>query len=142
MVSPWTARAVQGLTILADDDVLRFDRGNAPEHPDFLISNIFRGERDGSLHGEKSQDLEHMILHDIANDAKFVKVAPTAFRAEGLFEGNLYAVDVVAVPCGTKEFVAESENQQVFDHLLAKVVVDTEDLLLGPVRLQRLLQLS
>jgi hypothetical protein len=40
---------------------------------------------------------------------------------------------VVPVPGGAEELVAESEDEDVLDHLLAEVVVDTEDLLLLPV---------
>jgi hypothetical protein len=54
---------------------------------------------------------------------------------------NLNVVDVVAVPCGTKKFVAKSQNQKVLDHLLSKVVVNAENLLLFPVGFERLLKL-
>ena len=74
-----------------------------------------------------------MVLHDIANDAELVEVAATALGAKGLLEGNLDVVDVVSVPGGAEELVAESENEDVLDHLLSEVVVDTEDLLLLPV---------
>lgn len=32
---------------------------------------------------------------------------------------NLNVVYVVAVPCGAKEFVAESQNEEILYHLLA-----------------------
>jgi hypothetical protein len=51
----------------------------------------------------------------------------------------LNVVDVVTVPVGAEEFIAKSENQDVLDHLLTKVVVNTEDLLLLPVGLQSVL---
>jgi hypothetical protein len=54
----------------------------------------------------------------------------------------LNVVDVVTVPVGAEELVAKSEDQDVLDHLLTKVVVDTEDLLLLPVGLQGVLKLS
>jgi hypothetical protein len=54
----------------------------------------------------------------------------------------LYVVDVVSVPSSAKELVAEPENQDVLDHLLAQVMVNAEDLVLGPVRAQCLLELS
>jgi hypothetical protein len=54
----------------------------------------------------------------------------------------LNIVNVVAVPVGAEEFVAKSEDQDVLDHLLTKVVVNTEDLLLLPVGLQGMLKLS
>ena len=99
------------------------------------------------------------VLHDIANDAKVVKVTTTSLRSERLLESNLswgqtesrrhprhretnlHIVDVVPVPGRAKELVSESQNEQVLDHLLAQVVIDAENLLLLPVRLKRLLEL-
>ena len=46
----------------------------------------------------------------------------------------------MTVPCGVEEFVPKPQNQDVLDHLLTEVVVDTEDLLLLPVRVQSLLE--
>ena len=74
-----------------------------------------------------------MVLHNVANDAELVEVAATALSAERLLEGDLDVVDVVPVPGGTEELVAEPENENVLDHLLSEVVVDTEDLLFLPV---------
>lgn len=48
----------------------------------------------------------------------------------------------MAVPRSAEELVTESQNENVLHHLLSEVVVDTEDLLLLPVGLQGLLQLS
>lgn len=55
---------------------------------------------------------------------------------------NLDIVDVVAVPCRIEKLVAKPQNQDVLDHLLTEVVVDTEDLLLFPVGVQSLLQVA
>lgn len=49
---------------------------------------------------------------------------------------------MVTVPCGVEELVAKSQDQNVLDHLLTEVVVDTEDLLLLPVGVQCLLQVA
>jgi hypothetical protein len=54
----------------------------------------------------------------------------------------LNIVNVVAVPVGAEELVAKSEDQDVLDHLFTEVVVNTEDLLLLPVGLQGVLELS
>lgn len=48
----------------------------------------------------------------------------------------LHIIDVVAVPRGAKEFITETQDQDVLDHLFAKIVIDTEDLILLPVRFQ------
>lgn len=83
-----------------------------------------------------------MVLHDIADDAEFVKVSTSSFCAEGLFEGDLNAVNVVAVPGGSEEFVTESENEEVLHHLLSEVVVNTEDLFFLPVGFKGSLKLA
>jgi hypothetical protein len=54
----------------------------------------------------------------------------------------LNVVDVVPVPCGAKELVTKSENEDVLDHLLTQVVIDTVELIFGPVWCERSLKLS
>lgn len=83
-----------------------------------------------------------MVLHDISNDSKFVKVSTTPFSTKWFLEGNLYVVDVVSIPCSTKEFITKPQDQDVLDHFLSKIMIDTENLILMPVWLQCLLQLS
>ena len=82
------------------------------------------------------------VLHDITDDAEFIEVTTTALSAERLLKCDLDVVDVVTVPCGVEELVAKSQDENVLDHLLTEVVVDTEDLLLLPVRVQSLLQIA
>jgi hypothetical protein len=54
----------------------------------------------------------------------------------------LHVVDMVSVPGCAKELVAESEDEDVLDHLLTKVVINTVELILVPVRGKRALKLS
>lgn len=49
---------------------------------------------------------------------------------------------MVTVPCGIEELVAEPQDEDVLNHLLAEVVVNTENLLLLPVGLQGLLKVT
>ena len=49
---------------------------------------------------------------------------------------------MVPVPGSAEELVTESEDQDVLDHLLSKVVVNTEKLVLGPVRGKCALELA
>lgn len=55
---------------------------------------------------------------------------------------HLNVVDVMTVPGSSEELVTEPQDEDVLDHLLSQVVVNTEDLLLFPVGLQSLLQLA
>ena len=54
----------------------------------------------------------------------------------------LNVIDVVPVPGCAKELVTESENENVLDHLLTQVVVNSVELIFRPVWSQCLLQLS
>ena len=54
-----------------------------------------------------------MILHDITNDAKLVKVAPAAFSAKVLLHGDLHVADVVAIPKWIQEGVGKPHRQHV-----------------------------
>lgn len=103
-----------------------------------MIMFVNRGNRGG-----------HTVLHDIADDAELVKVASTALGAEGFLKGDLPSkldqlirplldsylniIDVVAVPGCVEELIAKAQNEDVLDHLLAQVMVNTEDLLFLPV---------
>lgn len=49
---------------------------------------------------------------------------------------------MVTVPCRVEELVAEPQNENVLDHLLAQVVIDTENLLFLPVGFQSLLEVA
>jgi hypothetical protein len=54
----------------------------------------------------------------------------------------LYIVDVVTVPSGVEEFVAEAHDKDVLDHLLTQIVVNTEDLLFLPVGVKGFLEVT
>lgn len=54
----------------------------------------------------------------------------------------LNVVDVVTVPGGVEELVTEAHNEDVLDHLLTQVVVNTEDLIFLPVGLEGFLKVT
>lgn len=49
---------------------------------------------------------------------------------------------MVSVPCRAEELVAESEDEDVLDHLLTQVVVNAVELVLGPVWRERALKFA
>jgi hypothetical protein len=51
-------------------------------------------------------------------------------------------MDMVAVPGRTKELVTKTQDQNIFHHLLAQVMVNTEDFVLLPIRFKGLLELA
>ncbi len=49
---------------------------------------------------------------------------------------------MVAVPGGIEELVSKSHNKDVLDHLLSKVVVNTENFLFLPVGVKGFLEIA
>lgn len=80
---------------------------------------------------------QHTILHDIADNAKFVKVTTATFCTKRLLESDLNVADMVLVPSSVHGNVSESEYQHVLDHFFSKVVVDTESFVFLPVFFDR-----
>ena len=68
-----------------------------------------------------------MVLDYVANGAGFIVEGTPTLNPEGLGHGDLYALDIVAVPDGLEHRVAEAEHQQVLHGLLAEVMVDSKD---------------
>ena len=72
-----------------------------------------------------------MVLEEVAAGAGLLVERAAALDADRLGHRDLHVVDVAAVPDGLEDAVAEPEDQQVADRLLAEVVVDAVDLLLA-----------
>jgi hypothetical protein len=49
---------------------------------------------------------------------------------------------VVSIPGRAEEFVTESEDEDVLDHLLTQIVVNAVELVLGPVWRERALKFA
>jgi hypothetical protein len=92
--------------------------GDTPRPP-----HVFR-----SIHRDPHHDLQQMVLHDVANDAKRVKVAATPLQPKILLECDLHRLDVLAVPRGLKELIRPTERRDVEDDLLAQVVIQAIEL--------------
>ena len=98
------------------------------QHLDLLVAHLLRGEVDGRLHRDVAQQLEHVVLNEVAQRADRVVVLGARADADVFGRGDLHLLDVVAVPPGLEHAVGEAERQQVLDRLLAEVVVDPVDL--------------
>lgn len=82
------------------------------------------------------------VLQDITNHPELIKVAATSFCSERLLECDLHVADRVLVPAGTHSDVSKAKDEQILDHLLPEVVVNTERLVFGPVLLKSVEELS
>ena len=96
------------------------------EHLLLLGAQVLGVEGDRLLHRGERQQLQEVVLDDVAGGADAVVVARAAADADVLGHGDLHVVDVVGVPDRLEHLVGEAQRQQVLDRLLAQVVVDPE----------------
>ena len=93
----------------------------------FLLgAQVVRVEGNGFLHGRQRQELEQVVLDDVAGRAHAVVVACPAAGADVLGHGDLDVVHVVGVPQRLEQLVGEAQRQDVLDRFLAQVMVDPE----------------
>ena len=94
----------------------------------FLLgAQVIRVEGDRLLHRGQRQQLQQVVLDDVAGRAHAVVVAGPAAGADVLGHGDLDVVHIVGVPERLEQLVGEAQRQDVLHRLLAQVVVDPED---------------
>ena len=112
------------------------------EHLLLLGAQVVRVEGDRLLHRGQREQLQQVVLDDVAGGADAVVVAGAAADADVLGHRDLHVVDVVGVPDRLEHLVREPQRQQVLDRLLAEVVVDPEDRVGREHRLDDVVQLA
>jgi hypothetical protein len=86
-----------------------------PDHLQLLVAHRLRLEARGGLHGDEAEELHQVVLHHVAHGAGAVVVGPAALDPHRLGHGDLDVVDVVVVPQGLEEEVAEADGHEVLD---------------------------
>ena len=69
-----------------------------------------------------------MVLHHVAQRAGDVVKLAALFHAQRFGNGNLHGLDVILIPQGFEQAVAEAQRQKVLQAFFAQVVVDAVDL--------------
>ncbi len=72
-----------------------------------------------------------MVRHHVAQRAGCVVEAAAVADAELFVDGDLHVIDVVAIPDRLEHAVGEAQHQDVLHRLLAEIVIDPVDLVLG-----------
>ncbi len=93
-----------------------------------LVTQRVGLEVDGWLHGHQAEQLQHVVLQDVAAGAGLLVERAPALHAKVLGHGDLDVVDVATVPDRLEDAIAEAEDQQVADGVLAQVMIDAIDL--------------
>ena len=96
-------------TKLAAHQVLFIDWGNGFQYLHLLVANAFAVEPCRRLHREIGQNLKQVILNYVTNYACLIVKSASPLHAEILGQGDLYTLDVVAVPERLNEGVCKAE---------------------------------
>ncbi len=125
------ARLVGVATKLAAHHAVGAQRADGAQHLGLLVADPFAVGAGRRLHGQVADDLEQVILDDVANDAGLLVELAAPLDPEVFRHGDLYVLHVVAVPDRLQKSVGEAKVEDVLDRLLAQVVIDAEDGRLG-----------
>ena len=128
--------------VLAADDALRPGRVQRAQHLHLLVPDGVGGEVDRRLHRRQGDELEQVVLEDVADRARLLVEGSAALDADRLRHGDLDVVYELAVPDRLEDPVRKAKGEHVLDRLLAEVVVDAKDLVLAEVLREPVVQLA
>src|SRR5713101_5857877 len=126
---------------LSADEIADLERWNRLQDFDLLITNRFTVCADRRLHRQVAQKLKEMVLDHVTNGSGLIVKSASPLHTELLSHGDLYALDVVAIPERLHQCVGEPEKYDVVDRLLAKIVVNAKNIGFGKSTMQDAIQL-
>ena len=97
------------------------------KHFDLFVAHRIRFEIGGRLHRHQAEQLQQMVLHDVAQGAEVIVIRPAALHADGFGDGDLHMLDGILVPQRLEQGVGEAQRDQVLDGFLAEIVIDAQD---------------
>src|SRR5581483_2533212 len=112
---------------LASNQMLWVQRWNGAKYFDLFIADSVAMQPTGSLHGQKSYNLKHVVLDHIANCPGGVVKLTTPLDAERFSHRDLHTLDGIPVPDGLQKTIGEAKEQKIEDCLFTEVVVDPKD---------------
>ena len=96
------------------------ERPHVAQHLGLLVANRLGVRRRRRLHRQVADDLQQVVLDDVANDAGLVVELAAALDAEALGHRDLHVLDVVPIPDRLEERVGEAEIEDVLHRLFAR----------------------
>ncbi len=85
----------------------------------------------GRLHRHQRQQLQHMVLHHVADCARIIIERDAAFQPDGFGHGDLHVINMRCIPQRFEHQIGKAQRQQVLHRLLAKIVIDPENAVFG-----------
>ena len=96
-----------------------------------LVANGIGLEGHRRLHRDQRNQLQHVILDDVARDAGTFEISAAFFHADRFGDSDLHMVNILTIPERLEDPVRKAQHEEVLNSLFAEVVVDAEDLALA-----------
>ena len=119
--------------VLTAHEVAGLERAHGLEQARLAVADCLALLAGGRVHGERRQDLQHMVLQHVADGARLVVERAAVLHAETFRHGDLDAAHIGAVPDRLVDRVGEARVEDVLHRLLAEIMVDAEDVLFGEI---------
>src|SRR5262249_46387570 len=104
--------------------------GQRTKHLYLFVSDSFRFKRSGRLHRRETEQLQSMVLNDVAQRSGRVVIgAASAFHTNALGYCDANVVDMCAVKDRLEDRIAEPKCKDVLNRLFAEIVIDAENLI-------------
>ena len=94
-----------------------------------FVAHAVGMEGDRRLHGDQGEKLHHVVGNHVAQSAGSIEISAALFDADGFGIGDLYMIDVTAVPDRLEDGVIEAEDHDVLHRLFAQIVIDAVNLI-------------
>ena len=111
------------------------------EHLHLLVAHGVGGEVDRWLHRGQGEQLQEVVLEDVADCPGRLVEAGAPLDTHRLGHRDLDVVDELPVPDRLEDAVGEPQREHVLHRLLAEIVIDAEDLVLAEPAMEELVQL-
>ncbi len=112
------------------DDILPNHRLQGVQDFDLFVAHRVGIEGNGRLHCYQGEQLQHVVLHHIADRPRFLVIAAAPFQSDVLRHCDLHMVNIAAVPYRLEDAICQAEDEDVLHRFFAQVVIDAVDLFL------------
>jgi hypothetical protein len=119
--------------VLPSHNVIGVERPHRLQQTGLLVSRslmFFVGRR---IHGEVSENLQHVILHNITNRARLVVKFSSVPHAKIFGHRDLNRAQIIAIPDRFQHWIRKTGVKNVLYRLLSEVMINAKDVFLWKI---------
>jgi hypothetical protein len=98
---------------LSSNEVFRVQRRKCAKHLNLLVSDGVAIQSGGSLHGQKTDHLKHVILDHIPDCSCGIVELSSTLKPEFFGHCDLHALDIISIPDRLQKAIGEAKEQEI-----------------------------